>query len=142
MITCAMNEIYDSRDFYKPVVTPYDVEVALNSNAKIQFTYDFNSYLSNLDERVGLAKNENETDVSLLTGKLRSNAPANESIEEISGDSQVAVKGHGSLSVYFGAGYLNDRFWKGLEQNLGATDVKLAEEGRKGIAQGYDNEKH
>ena len=43
--------------------------------------------------------------------------------------------------VHTGAGYLQNRSWKGLEQNLGETEVKKAGEGAKGIAMGYENEK-
>ena len=39
-----------------------------------------------------------------------------------------------------GAGYLQTRSWKGLEQNLGQTQVKQAGQGAKGIAMGYENE--
>ncbi|CAG9770189.1 unnamed protein product [Ceutorhynchus assimilis] len=143
MITCSMNEIYDSRDFYKPIVTPFDVEMALNPNTSdIKFTYDFNRYLNNLNDITSIARNENETDVSLLTGKLRSNRPDSISEEPDNKDLQMALKSDGSLALNtnFGAGYLSERSWKGLEQNLGQTEVKMAEEGRKGIAQGYTNE--
>ncbi|XP_066144439.1 2-(3-amino-3-carboxypropyl)histidine synthase subunit 2 [Euwallacea fornicatus] len=149
MITCAMNEIYDSRDFYKPIVTPYDIEIALNADiTDLNFTYDYNRYLSSLNDVNIIGKSVNETDVSLLTGKLRSNV--REETQEFanremgSSKSQIALKGDGTLSVnsHFGAGYLNDLSWKGLEQNLGQTEVKLAEKGRTGIAQGYENEKN
>ena len=40
-----------------------------------------------------------------------------------------------------GAGYLQNRSWKGLEQNLGQTEVKKATEGERGIAMGYEKEK-
>lgn len=134
IITCAMNEIYESRDYYKPLVTPYDVEIALNSNAKdVNFSYDYNSFInaSNLDN---LEVDLNE-DVSLLTGNVRSNRTDDEKLEENS----AIVKKEGSV-VEYGAGFLQNRTWRGLEQNLGQTEVKLAEEGRRGIAGGYNNE--
>jgi len=43
-------------------------------------------------------------------------------------------------NVHTGAGYLQNRSWKGLEQNLGQTQVKKAGEGQRGIAMGYENE--
>jgi len=144
MITCSMNEIYDSREFYKPIVTPYDVEMALNANASdLQFSYDYNRYLNNLDDLNTIKMDDNETDVSLLSGKVRSNLPQEENQENAIKDSiQVALKCEGTLAVNsnFGAGFLNERSWKGLEQDLGRTEVKMAEEGRKGIATEYENE--
>lgn len=149
MITCALNEVFDSRDFYKPVVTPYDIEVALNSDiAAIDFAYDYNDYLNRLGDINDVKTNANETDVSLITGRLRTNrgSEIDDKLmveEDNQTDSRVALKNEGTvaLNCNFGAGYLNERSWKGLEQNLGQSEVKLAEEGRKGIAQNYESEK-
>lgn len=148
MITCALNEVFDSRDFYKPVVTPYDIEAALNSDIKaIDFAYDYNDYLNRLGDINDVKTNINETDVSLITGKLRANRGSeidnSELVEDNQTDGRVALKNEGTVALNsnFGAGYLSERSWKGLEQNLGHSEVKLAEEGRKGIAQSYENEK-
>ncbi|XP_050305698.1 2-(3-amino-3-carboxypropyl)histidine synthase subunit 2 [Anthonomus grandis grandis] len=146
IITCSMNEIYDSRDFYKPIVTPYDVEMALNfmdliSN-NIQFSYDYNSYLSHLGDIPNIENTSQESDVSLLTGKVRSFVP--EPVKEsLQNSTEIALKTEGTVALNsnYGAGYLSERSWKGLEQNLGQSEVKLAEEGKTGLAQGYDNEK-
>lgn len=147
MITCALNEVFDSRDFYKPIVTPYDIEAALNSSVTaIDFAYDYNDYLNRLGDIDDVKTNCNETDVSLITGKLRTNRGSeidNSELVEDNRDSRVALKSEGTVALNsnFGAGYLTERSWKGLEQNLGQSEVKLAEEGRKGIAQNYENEK-
>jgi hypothetical protein len=42
-----------------------------------------------------------------------------------------------AVSVPTAATFLAQRQWKGLEQKLGETEVKLAEEGRAGIPKGY-----
>ncbi|KAB0791422.1 hypothetical protein PPYR_03222 [Photinus pyralis] len=135
VVSCAMNEIYDSREFYKPIVTPYDVEVALNEAATSHdFTYNYNDYLSDAEIRP-----KEDADVSLITGALRSST-----LEETAEEStEIAVRNDGTvaLNTSFGAGFLAQRNWKGLEQNLGQDEVELASEGRRGIAQGYSNEK-
>lgn len=142
-----MNDIFDSRDFYQPLVTPYDVEMALNTNSdRTNFSYDFNSAI---DFNVELNKtniiDSLKNDVSLLTGKIR-NLESDDDVtiynKDDNGDGTIAIKSDGMLAINYnyGAGYLNDRTWKGLEQNLGKNDVKLAVDGKKGIAQGYDNE--
>lgn len=138
-----MNEIFDNRDYYQPLVTPYDIEVALNpSSQHINFTYDFNSsvQLSMELNEVEILENSRKNDVSLLTGNVRSFEP--QVIKEET-DNVVASRPEGVVAINnaYGAGYLNDRTWKGLEQNLGRTEAVLATEGRKGIAQGYENEK-
>lgn len=40
----------------------------------------------------------------------------------------------------FAEEFFSSRSWKGLEQNLGQTEVSDAVEGMKGIAAGYSNE--
>ncbi|CAG9854447.1 unnamed protein product [Phyllotreta striolata] len=140
VITCSMNEIYESRDFYKPIATPFDIEIALNRNADSisDFTYDYNAFLGNTE----IASNtEAVGDVSLLTNKLR--VPV--TTEEIKDpeDTTVAVKDAGTIALSnSGAGYLAQRSWQGLEQNLGRTEPHLAKEGRDGIPLHYRNEEH
>ena len=41
---------------------------------------------------------------------------------------------------HFTASFLQTRFWNGLEQKLGQTEVVDAVEGRTGIASGYTHE--
>lgn len=38
------------------------------------------------------------------------------------------------------AEFLNKRTWRGLEQQLGETEVTMAAEGRSGLAAGYTHE--
>ncbi|KAL3271079.1 hypothetical protein HHI36_021578 [Cryptolaemus montrouzieri] len=140
VITCAMNEVYESKDFYKPIVTPCDVEKAFNLESEaIKFTYDYNSFLSKVTNEKELKPLEG-TDISLLTGSLRSNEV--DISGSVSEGGEVALKTTGALveSTEFGAGYLAARSWKGLEQDLGNTEVQYAKEGRTGIAQSYSNE--
>lgn len=78
-------------------------------------------------------------DVSLISGNIRGNVALNisqdSSFELIDKDCTIATNEHS------GARYLNERMWKGLKQNLGGDEPKLAEVGRSGIAKGYENEK-
>lgn len=137
LICCSMSDIFDSRDFYKPIATPYDIEIALNPKSRnLKFSYDLNSdYLNQeLDTNI-----EKEPDVSLISGNLR----YKDNADENSGDSgEIAIKSEGAiaLSDKTAASYFAVRSFKGLEQRLGQTEVELAKEGRKGIPQQYDNE--
>ncbi|GJQ85950.1 hypothetical protein Trydic_g21798 [Trypoxylus dichotomus] len=138
LICCPMSDIFDSRDFHKPLVTPYDIEVALNpKSANINFSYDFNSdYLKEeLDSNI-----ENKPDVSLISGNIRYKEDHEESKDN---SNEIAVKSEGAVALCdgkTGAGFFATRSFKGLEQKLGQTEVELAVEGRKGIPQQYDNE--
>ncbi|RZC34690.1 diphthamide biosynthesis protein 2 [Asbolus verrucosus] len=132
MVTCALNDIYDNRDYYKPIVTMYDVEMALNPSSEgLGFTYDYNDFLSRPISEVV----DNNGDVSLLTGKIRGN------FDDTVG-AELVAKGEGvvALNTAHGAGFLAARSWKGLERGLGENEVKMAEEGRRGIAQHYSEE--
>ena len=47
LIACPENSLLDSRDFYRPVITPFELEVALNSNRQWtgDYTTDFRQLL-------------------------------------------------------------------------------------------------
>lgn len=139
-VTCSMSEIYESRDFYKPIVTPYDIEMALNANCDkdLAFSYDYNNVLNETDIISG--QKPDLTDVSLLTNTLRSFET--DIAETSTNENQIAIKPDDTvaLNTDFGAGYLSARMWKGLEQQLGQDEPALAVEGQSGIAQKYSNE--
>ncbi|KAI5632875.1 putative diphthamide synthesis protein domain-containing protein [Phthorimaea operculella] len=44
MIACPENDLYSNRDFYKPIVYPFELEVALNSNREPYFTHHVTDY--------------------------------------------------------------------------------------------------
>ena len=138
-----MSDVYDSREFFKPIVTPYDVEVALNPAAEeLNFSYDFNSYITTYDLRENDVKYiADSPDVSLITGNVRGYHRSDQS-NGTNGERQILKKLDGTVALneQSGAGFLSTRTFQGLEQNLGRTEVKLAEEGRRGIAQKYLNE--
>ncbi|KAF7271016.1 hypothetical protein GWI33_016049 [Rhynchophorus ferrugineus] len=121
MITCSLNDIFDSRDYYKPL-----------------FSYDYNTYINTVQD-INVISN---TDVSLVTGKMRPHFSTMENILDTSKQNQVAVKEEGTvaLNTNYGAGFLHERSWKGLEQNLGQTEAALVQDGRKGVAQSYQDE--
>lgn len=130
-----MNDVYENRNFYQTIVTPFDVEVALNNKPfDAAFSYDYNDYLD-FSEPINVPNVQNQSDVSLITGKIRQNS---EEVATAEGDNQVALKNDGTLAI--SSQFLNERSWKGLEQNLGQTPVTLAEEGRSGTAFNYENE--
>ncbi|XP_057671047.1 2-(3-amino-3-carboxypropyl)histidine synthase subunit 2 [Diorhabda carinulata] len=138
-ITCSMSEIYCNRDFYKPIAVPFDVEVALNADPERHqdFTFNFNDFI----DKCGIkTSSESRGDVSLLTNKLRL-PNTKESTNNDEDNQSLALKSSGTLALQSsGAGYLAQRSWQGLEQKLGQTEVRLAKEGRSGIASQYENE--
>lgn len=78
LIACPENSLLDSSEFYKPVVTPFEMEVACNKKREWSEEYvtDFRHLLPGGQSHVPLAdpqEEDEETDVSLITGALRSN---------------------------------------------------------------------
>lgn len=77
-----------------------------------------------------------ETDVSLITGALRSRSLLNGDAADTSSGSSVVLRNQ-TLTVAdtnSAASFLAGRSWRGLEQKLGDTPVVKAVEGRRGIA--------
>lgn len=137
MIACPENDLYSCRDFYKPLVYPYELEMALNTNRPAYTSThvtDFDELLPGQRHYCDISDINETSDVSLITGKIReSKANVN-----AGSSTDLVAKPNWSLEQ-IGKG-LTERMWVGLEQKLGETEVKKAEEGRKGIPLQYENE--
>uniref|UniRef100_A0A3Q2R033 2-(3-amino-3-carboxypropyl)histidine synthase subunit 2-like n=2 Tax=Fundulus heteroclitus TaxID=8078 RepID=A0A3Q2R033_FUNHE len=87
-------------------------------------------------------EDDDRTDVSLITGALRShNLLSSEPVQSSFGSSVVLR--NQTLTVAntnSAASFLAGRSWQGLEQKLGETPVVKAVEGRRGIAIAYEEE--
>lgn len=72
VITCPENEIFDSRDFLKPILTPYEVELAFNSAREfcLQYFMDFRQILPGGPHYVSF-KPSTDSDVSLISSSVR-----------------------------------------------------------------------
>ncbi|XP_073232965.1 2-(3-amino-3-carboxypropyl)histidine synthase subunit 2-like [Porites lutea] len=151
LVACAENTLIDSKEFYKPIVTPFEMELACMRDREWTGDYitDFRDLLPGasasveLDEE-GTDQSSDSADVSLITGKLR--VAYDSSKEDAAGHSSRSLveRNQGTtLSTQHhtsAAEYLSSRSWRGLEQKQGETPVTKAVEGRKGIAAGYTHE--
>lgn len=152
-------------EYFKPIVTPYELLLALSDEVSWtgKWVTDFNRILENLEEEEEEESTEGKEQTNLdedeepqfnpVTGQYVSNSrplhrlqhleiTLEENGEEETGalvkklSSAVAVRGTYSTS----AAFLQTREWTGLgsdwqdEDNEGA----LVEEGRSGVARGYD----
>ncbi|XP_047206461.1 2-(3-amino-3-carboxypropyl)histidine synthase subunit 2 [Girardinichthys multiradiatus] len=147
LIACPENSLLDSSEFFKPVVTPFEMEVACNRKREWSEEYvtDFRHLLPGGRSHVPMAdqqKDDDEIDVSLITGALRSQNLLNSEPVESSFGSSVVLRNQ-TLTVAntnSAASFLAGRSWQGLEQKLGETPVVKAVEGRRGIAIAYEEE--
>ncbi|XP_015429435.1 PREDICTED: diphthamide biosynthesis protein 2 [Dufourea novaeangliae] len=139
MITCPENEVFDSREFLKPILLPYEVELAFNSSRELHTEYymDFRQILPGGLSYVDFKASTN-SDISLITGKLRDcdeNLPCTDKMNAL------AIKDSGVVAIgKAGAEFLQNRAWKGLEQRLGEDTVHSAVIGRSGLPSSYDSE--
>ncbi|XP_061569405.1 2-(3-amino-3-carboxypropyl)histidine synthase subunit 2 [Cololabis saira] len=147
LVACPENCLLDSSEFYKPVVTPFEMEVACNKNREWaqEYVTDFRHLLPGGQSHVPLSdqlEDGDDTDVSLITGALRSQNLLLREPAQSSCGSSVVLRNQ-SLTVAStnsAASFLAGRSWRGLEQKLGETPVVKAVEGRRGIAIAYEEE--
>ncbi|KAK3921187.1 2-(3-amino-3-carboxypropyl)histidine synthase subunit 2 [Frankliniella fusca] len=136
------NSLLDWKEFYQPVVSLYEVELACNSAREWSPKYvtNFRQLLSGGVDHVELSDNleESSMDVSLITGKVR-NIDIPSSVDNLQ-DRSIAARGDLSVCVSSGSQFLSNRSWQGLEPNLGQTPVELASLGRSGVASSYQSE--
>ncbi|XP_054622419.1 2-(3-amino-3-carboxypropyl)histidine synthase subunit 2 [Dunckerocampus dactyliophorus] len=145
LIACPENSLLDSGEFYRPVVTPFEMEVACNRNREWSEEYvtDFRHLLPGGQSHVPLAEGQedcDQTDVSLITGALRNYKL---DPEPVNSQSSSVVLRNQTLTVAnpnSAASFLAHRSWRGLEQKLGETPVLKAVQGRRGIAIAYEEE--
>ncbi|CAK6951984.1 -(3-amino-3-carboxypropyl)histidine synthase subunit 2 [Scomber scombrus] len=147
LIACPENSLLDSSEFYRPVVTPFEMEIACNKNREWSEEYvtDFRHLLPGGLSHVPLADQQeecDETDVSLITGALRSNHLLSSEPAESSSSSSLVLRNQlmTVANTNSAASFLANRSWHGLEQKLGETPVVKAVQGRKGIAIAYEEE--
>ncbi|CAE7228598.1 unnamed protein product [Rhizoctonia solani] len=158
LVACPENSVIDSKEFYRPIVTPFELEIALGADCSWtgEYVLDFDQILSrkNPDED---PPNDQESDddpdrpsFSLVTGTYRHAKryvdPRGIGDEADSGGHAVALRNNeGALSqavATAGSEFLHNRSFQGLEQRLGQDEPAVLEQGRSGIAKGYQDVDH
>ncbi|KAM5148159.1 2-(3-amino-3-carboxypropyl)histidine synthase subunit 2 [Mantella aurantiaca] len=141
------NSLLDSGEFYRPVVTPEEMEVACNP-AREWGGYcvtEFRELLPGGSSHVPFPdidpEDADRTDVSLITGDLRSMRFSAETCEESVGTALAQRNAETTMAERgTAASFLSSRSWQGLDKSLGQSPVVKALEGRRGIAIAYEDE--
>lgn len=145
LVACPENSMIDSREFYKPVITPFELEIALRSDKEWtgEYQIDFQTLLgTQLPQDIG--EEEERPRVSLVDGEIK--MPRERIREETRDENALALSvANTERSIVStmdspALDYLSKRAWKGLELNLGETPVELASPGREGLPKGYTHE--
>ncbi|CAI2338033.1 unnamed protein product [Caenorhabditis sp. 36 PRJEB53466] len=129
LLSCPFGVVLDSSDYFRPVVSFFEAEIALNSAKTWAADFGWSAeFAAFLEDKIATEVPEDEAgDFSLISGKVRHQTK----------DEEQSADGPNSVSIY-NPGYCNDRTWKGLDDgvNTGEGGTTLVE-GRSGIAQGY-----
>ncbi|KAI8993273.1 putative diphthamide synthesis protein-domain-containing protein [Pilobolus umbonatus] len=163
LVACPENSLIDSKEFYRPIVTPFELEIALIRDREWTGDYitDFSRLLPQLrtdnfayDMDKDDISSDEEPHFSLVTGQYKlgslnrvKDAPKEDSGELLTSsltDLTLRTK-ETSISMLLNstAGeYLKNRTYRGLETNIGQDEAADVQEGLSGIARGYATEKN
>ena len=140
IVACAENSVVGSKEFMQPVITPFELDVALNRdrNWSGEFHADFQDLLPGGKSYKEFCRQGNDaTDVSLIDGRLRTTSLS------VDAENTALMAQQTTLAVLHEGGggqFLTERAWQGLEQKLGDTPLHKANRGRMGIPMRYDGE--
>ena len=142
-VACPEETFVDTSDYYKPIATPFEVEMACNANRDWGDAYvtDFRELLPGGKHFREFSSRSTHCDVSLLSGKLRTLmddkliADSKNAIELKNKETALAI-----FHPFSSARFYAERTWKGLEQNLGETAVVSVKKGRSGLPISYSHE--
>ncbi|CAE6483692.1 unnamed protein product [Rhizoctonia solani] len=157
LVACPENSVIESKEFYRPIVTPFELEIALGADRSWtgEYILDFDRILSS--RKVDAVPDERDSDedpdrpsFSLVTGTYRHAKryidPKDAVARADSGGQAVALRNNESaLSQAIataGSEFLHSRSFQGLEQRLGQDEPAVLEQGRSGIAKGYEDVDH
>ena len=144
-VACPENSVIDSKEYYKPIITPYEMEIAClhARNWTGDYLTDFRDLLPGSSHHVDIEEEESVEvgpEYSMITGKLRTNLKITDKMTSTdvalrSQETQLATQ-HPTTALE----YLSGRSWQGLQVDSGDTEVKKVVEGRRGIAMNYTHE--
>ncbi|KXJ75666.1 2-(3-amino-3-carboxypropyl)histidine synthase subunit 2-like [Aedes albopictus] len=149
LIGCPENDLFTSRDFFKPLVSVYECELAFNPAWTGQFPDSYSSDFCDVLPNGRLYKefdaglvDDAPADVSLVTGKVRNvNRVEMDAATNGSQDCrEIQLRGKNEVAQVSSGDALQGRSWQGLEQNLGRDAPAVVEEGRSGIPIKYEND--
>lgn len=145
MIGCPFNNMYTSKDFYKPIVSVFEAEMALNPAWHMKYP---ESYVTDFKEILPTGSNYMEfkaadvtqNDVSLVSGRMRGSGIGDE-LNNAQNDTQtVAQVGKMHLMETTNGLTFEDRTWKGLDPELGCTEPAKIQKGLSGIPTNYTHD--
>lgn len=184
LVACPENSLIEAKDFFKPIVTPFELETALKKDVSWagRYVLDFDRVIEEGQARSGKngvevgeegeggegeERDSDQPQFSLVTGKYRhAKRYGGEPIDSqtiLTSDSLVLRNQDTAVSKLddsaagkipsflttneqrltsnlIVAQFLQQRSYKGLEVRLGEDTPSVLEQGRSGIAKGYQTD--
>uniref|UniRef100_A0A182MNH2 2-(3-amino-3-carboxypropyl)histidine synthase subunit 2 n=1 Tax=Anopheles culicifacies TaxID=139723 RepID=A0A182MNH2_9DIPT len=155
LVGCPENDIFTSREFFRPLLSAFEAEMALNRTWKEKLLCCYTTNIPDLLPNGRLYSDIGEAtlkdadvhdlaDVSLITGRTRNVLHRNvgdEESEQTGTCTNVASKRRNEVAQISSADQFSSRSWQGLEQNLGHDSPALVRMGRSGIPIKYEYER-
>jgi len=146
MVACPESSLEDSKEFLQPIITPWELEVALSPSVSWggEVVTDFREMVEGgaRYREIDHSQPSESCQLSLVSGRMRSMVGVAE--QETNGELVVVNDKTVSLVHASGGGeFLASRSWGGLEQRLGQDQVQGPDQvihGATGIAAGYEDE--
>jgi diphthamide biosynthesis protein 2 len=140
LIGCGRNSIIDSKVYMKSIVTPFELQIALEKGREWNGSYftSFDKILSESGSNSDQQQEEEEIRYSLVSGSLKKNTFLT---NELSTDQQLVETSMNLVETKDALNVFEQRSYKGLEMNVGETPISEIEFGRGGIARLYGHEK-
>lgn len=150
LISCPENSLIDSKEFYKPIITPFELQIALVEGKEWTNKYSTNFALL-LNEKDDFEENksnkedtsDDEIRYSLVSGQLKRNHKRNIKLEiddnNEPSDKNLVIRDKMELMTLDGPSastFFLNRTYQGLKLNLGDAPM-VAEEGKFGTARSY-----
>lgn len=153
LIGCAFNNMFESKEFYKPVVSVFEAEMALNPAWHMRYpesyVTDFKELLPEGKSFLEFNANDiNQNDISLLTGRVRNCANGSNgndvetaNLSALSEQQQALVSQPRMEVMTTNRGLtFEDRTWQGLDPALGQTEPAKLQKGLSGIPIKYSHD--
>lgn len=147
LVGCSENSLYNSREFYKPLISVFEAEMALNPawNHQVPDTYstDFREVLPEGKlYKSSSGVHQMEVDISLITGKVRGYRPdtEDEDSQDRSFEGALQERGKRQVAELSSFSKFQERTFQGLDPALGKNEPTKIEQGRKGIPIKYDED--
>ncbi|EDW97529.1 2-(3-amino-3-carboxypropyl)histidine synthase subunit 2 [Drosophila yakuba] len=145
LIGCPFNNMYDSKEYYKPIVSVFEAEMALNPAWHMRYpeayVTDFKQLLPEGRSFLPFdAADIPENDVSLVSGRLR--GAVNDSLQTAGDPASLALATQAKMALMTTDTGLSfeDRTWQGLDPALGQTEPAKLQQGLSGIPINYSHQ--